>query len=728
VGFFGSRFSGGKRAGNKKRRKIRGMGGETHEGHSRSSESMVVREVSRKSQVDGTCMAVEIGEKKLLVNMGTLPDMGMSIYGNVEELLAGVTHILLCSSEISSLGGIPFLSKLENETPILGTVPIKILGRIEVLERNKSLKEFEGKDVYTEKEIDEAFDRIVPLKYMQSCDLGGDVSVVPLVSGNSVGGCLWKIVWKNEEHFIMDKINHRREMHLDGIELSSLKGANVFVNSRIVRTGKTTRKERDSRLVSLVSEVIASRGVVFIPITYSRFLEVVLVLDEYLKEPEKTAFMSLFSFYGKKYLDSAKTILEWMGTVLINKFNQTKENPFVLPTLRFESDLKNGIPPGCKVVFSIDPSGLSGFSNTLLQIVSTNCNTTILSVLRPLSLARGSRVRVEEVAYETLGESEVAEIERQERERKERARAEEAIRELIRKKKEDSSEEEENEIISKFWHEVQDEIFVSPGDGAEEGVEVTFPNPARKTRTDDYGDTFPHLVEKEEEEVREEMRETKKIEVPCRITRRGEVEILLECDVGYIDFRGESDLSSVKTILESTGVKSVVVHGEDPSDRKILSTYLQLTGCVQSVQELVGPLEICRRNDWVVVKLTDALLSSMSMQAIGDGLIGHFNARISREESKTVLDKVEGERVVEDHVCLGRAKLSEMRKRFAEESLRAEIVNGQLVVNEKIMVRTESGTVIIEGESSREFYQVKKIVSRDLALVPLQKVGFRPPI
>lgn len=713
-------------------------------------EGLTMRHVGRSREIGNACMIVEIGGNRILVNLGTGPDLDVGIYDNIEEALRGVTHILLCSGEVSCTGGLPFLKRLGKSIPVVGTVPIKILGRIEALERNRIMSEFEDTEIYSEKDIDEAFDRMVPLKYLQSYDLDGDVSVVPMNSGNSVGGCIWKIQRRNEGYFVLDRVNHRKEMHLDGLEIPGLKDAgSVFVNARIVRKTKTTKKERDVRIIELMDRTLGRNGIVFIPTTYSRFLEVVLVLDEYLKKDTRgtRAKMCLFSFYGQKYVDSVKTILEWTGSAIVKKFNQVKENPFLLHTLNVAADLRKGIPPEYKVIFTIDEEGIRGFSKAILPLISGRQENLILRVQGEGSapgIFGKEAVDLQRVEYIDLGQDEIAEFRRQEKEQLEKKRAEDAINELIRKKREESSEEEEEErgkLIHKFWHEVQDEILVTEHlEGALAGpkganrpefcledTEVRFPNPQRRRHFDDYGE--PITIKKEEqeaaeshEEVREEKRGQETRGTPYKMVTREPQRIEIKCEFADVDFTGESDMSSVKTILDSMKVGSVVVHGESPDDRNILSAYLTLGGCCEKVLCLHDALDLESKSAFLTVRLSDELLGEVEMETLGTGSIGFFRSRITSKNSKIVFEKAElgEEEMGEEQVCLGKIKLGEMRREFAEEGFKAEIVNDKLVVNERIMVHLDQGNLYIEGDLCREFYAVKRVVSRNIALVALR--------
>lgn len=196
-------------------------------------DGITVEYVPRIRELDSACLIVEIDDLKILVNFGTESTLSLDIYANLEAIHS-VTHILLCSSDISSIGGLLHLHTLNVTAPIYGTVPIKILGRIEMLERVKVLNVFHQMDT-SSFQTDKVFDRIVPLKYTQTVELSDSITVGPLNSGSSIGGAVWKIRKNEQEWVICDRINHRKEAHLDGLDIANIhKPSGIIINSTAV--------------------------------------------------------------------------------------------------------------------------------------------------------------------------------------------------------------------------------------------------------------------------------------------------------------------------------------------------------------------------------------------------------------------------------------------------------------------------------------------------------------
>jgi len=679
---------------------------------------LVVTHVARAQEVGSGCLIVEIDKLKILVNFGTSQDLDISIYTHIEQI-EGITHILLCSSEISAIGGLIHLQALGVSVPIIGTVPIKILGRLEILERVEVLKQFH-KDARFKEKIEEVFDAIVPLKYMQNHELTDEISVGPLNSGSSVGGAIWKILKNDHEWIIMDKINHRREAHLDGLDFQHIKKPEgVVVNSRSVAQDRTTRKARDKSLIKAVTSTVNNNGKVLIPTSFTQLLEIVMTLSN---DAETRGYqMSLYSFYGRKYFDNVKTILEWMGASILQKFHQEKENPFNLANMEFREECPEKRPDS-SVIFIIDPTGGGGFSPAVLPEFLKSAKNTV--ILTGKTQKYEGAISISPVKYTRLTETEAKKHRKKTKEEERKKEAEKKIENLIKQKKEDSSEEEEDrkQILSKFWYEVENEIEtkerMSSYADSDFGIakpEITFPGPTRRKPSDEYGEPIQIEKEKEAEAQSAEAVPEKKEKKMYKMSVLGAREIEVACQVKRVLFTGECDAFNLRTILAGVSPRNVVVFGENETHRKVFSKYLLYTSTAEQILELCTRREVQTEKNAIPVKLGKDLLATIKMQRLGGGLIGCFNGQVIKEEKAHMLVPQDGEDA--RGVCLSAVKLSDLRQAFVEAKIRAEIVEDKLVVNGNIFVYFEGEYLKIDGELSKEFYAVKKVVSKNIAFL-----------
>ncbi|KAI5135191.1 cleavage and polyadenylation specificity factor subunit 2 [Nematocida ausubeli] len=716
--------------------------------------------VPRVRQLESCCCIVEIGKLKILVNLGTEYDMSLGIYMDL-EYLKGITHIILCSSDISSLGGLIHLESLGINAPIYGTVPIKILGRIEILERLKVLEKFHGNSSLDMKQ-DKIFDRIIPLKYTQTVELEDGIVVGPLNSGSSVGGAIWKIRKNEQEWIICDKINHRKEAHLDGLDISNIsKPLGVIVNSTQVVKEQSTRRMRDKELVDSVVKCINGNGKVFIPTGYSQLLEIAMTLYNHKETQEMP--MALYSFYGNKYFDMVKTILEWTGSSILHKFNQEKENPFNLLNLKFYNECPDS-EISESIIFVIDKHGNSGFSPVILPHIAKSSKNLILRVSSSLQYKKkqecsdategsdkGEKTRSDTedksdeserqpvptketssrytitlapIKYTRLSTTEIENEYKKSKKEQEAQEAQEKIDRIVKQKIEDSSEEEEDrkQIFNRFWHELQDEIETNEErityldfDINGTGSKLLFPNPAKRKPTDEYGEPVYIQKEKEEEKETEVIMKPEVVQKRAfRISIRKERALKIRAQVKTLFFSSESDIFNLKVVLSGIGSEKIVVYGEDLILRKVLKEYFACTTAAPEVLELCDRKTLEGIRHTLPLKIRNEELSSIKVQKLGNTLIGYFTARVNRAEKVPILE-IEEASETKESICVGTVKLSEIRQIFIDAKIKADVVDEKLVVNDMISIYFDKQQLILEGDISKELYEVKKLLSKSIA-------------
>lgn len=801
---------------------------------------VTVRHVRRTSELESACVIVEVDGLKILVNFGTENSLSLKIYPDLEEI-KGVTHILLCSSEISSLGGLLYLRSLGVSAPIYGTVPVKILGRIELLEQIKVLEMFHGIDT-ADIQPDEVFDRIVPLKYTQTVELSDDITVSPLNSGSSIGGAVWKIRKNEQEWIVCDRINHRKEAHLDGMDIMNMhRPSGIMINSTAVEREQTTRKERDKALIDRVVRTVSTKGKVFIPTGYSQLLEIVMTLHNYKKTQDIP--MCLYSFYGKKYFDMVKTILEWTGSSILHKFNQEKENPFNLVNLQFRDDCTDSHTTG-SVVFVIDRHGDSGFSPVVLPAIAADQKNLIIRINSTLQYRREGKegkidkrrdekeektgdkmdkaedkndktdkigdtkqektdmkqektgdktdkikkidktednhtkqdshkkqdkmdktennskidktvdnpnnhdnhidtamtatndpsatddlsvylIDLSPIKYTRLSTSEIESEYKKSKKEHDEHETQKKIDSLVKQKIEDSSEEEEDrsQIFNKFWHELQDEIETreenincTEFDVKCTGSELLFPNPAKRKPTDEYGE--PLYMQKEKEKELEEIEiETEPAKIQKKIFRisikeRQTVRIVAQMD--SMPFSSACDIFNLKVALSGISAEQILVFGENPIYRRVLKEYFSYTNTSDRVMELVTVQEMAGIRRTVPLRIRNDLLPSIKVHRLGTGLIGYFTGTIDKTEKIGTLE-IEEREEREENICLGTTRLSDLRQAFIDAKIKADVIDGKLVVSEGITIYFNGERLIIEGDISKELYTAKRLLYQSVA-------------
>lgn len=679
-------------------------------------DGIVLRRIETRSELDPGCTVAEVGGLKILFNFGTDYDLGIGHYKDL-ALLEGITHVLLCSADISSIGGLLYMQQLGICVPIVGTVPIKILGKIEVLERLQAMKVLEKKNL-PEVNTEEAFDRIVPLKYMQVHALSDEVSVTPLNSGHSLGGAIWKIQKKDQEWVITDKVSHRREAHLDGLDVQSIASATgIAVNAVSLMQAKVTRKERDAKLVAVITETVKRGGTVFMPLSFSQLLEVVTTLRS--RDETRSIGLALFSFYGKKYFDCAKTILEWAGTAILQRFNREKENPFSVHKLSFHTECFSD-SFDAPIVLTVDKTGVSGFSNILLPLIGTSPQNTVVSVTG--SLAR--TFTHPDIKYVRLSDKEMQRKKKEISEEEKKKETEKKIVTLLEQKLEEEEEQNKEEVLHKFWYEVENTVESDEKNQSYIHYDLMpslkpllFPVPEKKNLPDAYGESYPIKKEKAEEAEVLEEKEKEKEGLKYKLVINGLKETQILAEVHHIHFSGISDAHSLKLVLAGIPARSIVVYGDNPDHREVFAQYLRLSS-ESEIVSLEDEARITAKAETHQVKIEAKDLQHIEMVRLGNSLIGYFEGEFCRREgNRAPVLSIPEKKSPQTPLSLGDTRLSALREAFLDARLKAEIIDGSLVVGEHIIIQLLENTLKISGDLSRDFFTVKRILSERIAVI-----------
>lgn len=195
--------------------------------------------------------------------------------------------------------------------------------------------------VPTEQQVDETFDHITALRFLQPHRFGaGPLAGSTLTAynaGHSLGGAMWKL--RSPEQgtilFALDW-NHNRELHLDGAALmphagdaskgAELRRADILVTS--IGRGRAInlkRKDRNAALLSWITEALHRGGSVILPADPSaRTLELLVLLDQYWTSTwgsNRAGWgaagagprpqLCFVSPTGAEMLERARTLMEW---------------------------------------------------------------------------------------------------------------------------------------------------------------------------------------------------------------------------------------------------------------------------------------------------------------------------------------------------------------------------------------------------------------------------------
>jgi cleavage and polyadenylation specificity factor subunit 2 len=318
----------------------------------------------------------------------------------IEQYLTEVLGILLSHSTPEFLSGYILLClkfpNLMATIPVYSTLPVNQLGRISTVEYYRShgylgpLKS----SILELDEIDEWFDKVNPLKYLQSISLfDNKLNITPYNAGHTLGGTFWLITKRINKVIYAPAWNHSRDSFLNsagflsatnGNPLSQLLRPTAIITSTDI--GSTMpHKKRTEKFLSLVSGTLSNGGAVLLPTSLSgRFLELFHLIDEHLQgAPIPVYFLS---YSGTKILSYASNLLDWMSPGLLKDWEEATSDgslhkiPFEPSKVDLLGDPNELIQlSGPKIVFCSGSELTNGeLSSEAFQYLCQDEKTTVL--------------------------------------------------------------------------------------------------------------------------------------------------------------------------------------------------------------------------------------------------------------------------------------------------------------------------------------------------------------
>ncbi|OAV89059.1 hypothetical protein PTTG_08562 [Puccinia triticina 1-1 BBBD Race 1] len=278
------------------------------------------------------------------------------------------------------------------------------------------------------KELRDAFDSVIAVRYSQPIHLGGKLRPLTLTahkSGHTIGGTIWSL--RSPLHTVSSAssstliyapiFNHVRESHLDSAALVQATGdgsmrIGLGMSRPMVMVVGTERslikgirkKDRDRILLDSITQTLRASRTVLIPTDPSaRLIELLLLLDSHWSQSRLDSFpLCLVSKTGKDVVTFIRSLTEWMSPALARSSfdqnhhkrggrDQNDQGPLRLRHIRFfnsveslEAELPIRQP---KVILAVPMSLDYGFSRTMfMRLAGVEGNLIILTSLSSTQL------------------------------------------------------------------------------------------------------------------------------------------------------------------------------------------------------------------------------------------------------------------------------------------------------------------------------------------------------
>ncbi|ADM11486.1 putative cleavage and polyadenylation specificity factor [Encephalitozoon intestinalis ATCC 50506] len=620
------------------------------------------------------CHLLEVDNVKILINCGASYTMDMSIYAPILPQILSCDAILLTSFGINCIGGLPYILQNNYYNKVFSSVPVKVLGKICLDEHLRGMG--------LEAEVDiGCFERISEIKYSQPT-MVNDVEICAYNSGNSIGGCLYKISKGAEKIVVGFNANHRKENHLDGMGFAGVGDCSLCVfNGNHVLAENISIAKRDNMFREAIGSALDLGRKVILPVKYSRFLEVALILNSFMgQRSEKIACLS---YFGQRFVERAKSMIEWAGEKVSSMFSEEKINPFEFEKIEFIGHYRD--VSEFDVIIVIDEYVHGGILTTVLHKFNDENNVVFLTDPRMEAIIKKESLGMKWYDFRLV--------------------------ERVNEKKRGNGDIEASVIIDDapdangaetHWSETRYEVWCEGGD-------EVFPAVSRRRAYDDYGEYMDRSLFVSEilsaEEISEEKMEKEVVVEEREVAGEG---IVLKYRVEKMDLMGISDLNSCKMIIETISPKKLVCIGEDEDTECFFYHTFKYMPCFEDVYMCRSKIILSSDVSMGMVKLDEGF-DSLNYQMIGNDTVGSFRGVRDGDVVRCIGNG--------PGVMIGHVDINELRRMIIERNMRVEQEENGLLVEDCVWIRINADGLTIDGKDSGVFYAVRDVVYMNSAFI-----------
>ena len=188
----------------------------------------------------------------------------------LSQVAPSVDAVLVSHPDTEHLGALPYaFGKLGLNCKVYATLPVHKMGLMYMYDHFLSRSYDTYFTLFSLDDVDKAFGSFVPVRYAQHSALEGNchgISVTAHAAGHMLGATVWKVHKDSEDVLYAVDYNHRKEKHLNGTTLESLKRPSVLITDSLSVTREVQSKTRDDEIMNVILRSVRQDGNVLIPI------------------------------------------------------------------------------------------------------------------------------------------------------------------------------------------------------------------------------------------------------------------------------------------------------------------------------------------------------------------------------------------------------------------------------------------------------------------------------
>lgn len=333
-------------------------------------EKIIIKPLGAGNEVGRSCIHLKYGNKEFLLDCGVHP-----AYTGVSSLpfldlvdLSKIDAILVTHFHLDHAAALPFLTeKTEFKGKVYMTHPTKAILKWLLNDYIRIINSSSEQDFYTEKDLQNCYDKIIPIDYHQQINIKG-IKFTALNAGHVLGAAMFLIEIEKSKLLYTGDFSREEDRHLKAAESPGCRMDALITESTYGVQCHLPRSEREARFTSIVSNVVERGGRCLLPVfALGRAQELLLILEEYWDENPHLKGIPIYyaSALAQKCMSVYQTYINMMNE-RIQKLSLVK-NPFDFRNVECIKDIQAFRDTGPCVMMASPGMLQSGFSRELFE-------------------------------------------------------------------------------------------------------------------------------------------------------------------------------------------------------------------------------------------------------------------------------------------------------------------------------------------------------------------------
>ncbi|KAJ9113596.1 hypothetical protein QFC20_001948 [Naganishia adeliensis] len=330
-------------------------------------------------EVGRSCCVIKHRGKTVVCDVGLHPaNNGLSALPFIDELdWSEVDAILVTHFHVDHAAGLPYVMERTNfkegKGKVYMTHPTKAIFRLTMQDavRIGDNSNDSGDRLYTEEDLNNAWQNIIPVDYHQDIVISGGLRFTPYHAGHVLGAAMFMIQIAGINILYTGDYSREEDRHLVSAEVPPIRPDVMICESTFGVHTLPPRKEKEEQFTTLVSNIVKRGGRCLMPISaFGNVQELLLILDEYWdSHPElhniPVLYASGLAFRGMQVY---RTYIHTMNDHIKSRFSRNRnDNPFAFKYVRNLKDFRKWQDEGPCVMMATPQMLQGAHSRELLE-------------------------------------------------------------------------------------------------------------------------------------------------------------------------------------------------------------------------------------------------------------------------------------------------------------------------------------------------------------------------